>query len=134
MREIKFRGYYNFKGNALYPPDKRWIYGYYYFQEGKHWIRDIDEWKFSHGVVEGSVGQYTGLKDKNGKEIYEGDIVIFALPNNQWSDGQEVEFSRCSFVTPSGGLFSLGFMQGAKNLELLEIIGNIYENKELLNE
>ena len=43
MREIKFRGFRNYEGNALYPPDKRWIYGYYSFRDGQHWIQDIDD-------------------------------------------------------------------------------------------
>lgn len=76
--------------------------------------------------------QYTGLKDKNDKEIYEGDIVSFALPDNQWSDGQEVKFNRGSFVTPCGGVFSLGFLKGFESLKLLKVIGNIYENPELV--
>jgi len=75
MREIKYRGYRDFEGNVLYPPDRRWVYGYYYFQDGVDWIKDIEDWRMSYVVCKGSVGEYIGLKDESGREVYDGDVV-----------------------------------------------------------
>lgn len=72
-----------------------------------------------------TLGQYTGLKDKNGKEIYESDILLWFEENITviWDD----DFS--GWAT-SWGCGTAGLRVGVA--ELCEVIGNIYENPELL--
>jgi len=76
--------------------------------------------------------QYTGLKDKNGKEIYEGDVVKDNKGNIttvEWDD--EIDTDRYWWIA-SG--FSIYFREhGAGSCGTLEVIGNIYENPELSN-
>jgi len=71
--------------------------------------------------------QYTGLKDKNGKEIYEGDICKFQFKRNQGQDISEVRFDAGEFKFCADGFFySVG------RCSVIEVIGNIYENPELV--
>ena len=81
-------------------------------------------------IDENTIGQYTGIDDKNGKEIYEGDIVKY-----RDSRGQHIEK-----VIFDKGCFYAGMHWGSStrvapkliNTRITEVIGNIYDNPELL--
>ena len=119
MREIKFRG----KDNDC------WAYGYYvantFTNPAKHYIYHSANQKFIREVEPDTVGQYTGLKDKNGREIYEGDIIEDILT----AEKQVVEFHGNAFtlVGYKSRFFFTVFRSNEK-----QIIGNIYDNPELL--
>ena len=126
MREIKFRVWDNIA--------KKYIDGRYVSISGlgllhvakriiKNCFRPLHTRKNPWFIVE----QYTGLKDKNGTEIYEGDILIddTGEPIEYWV----VKFSGGGFVGECAGVAEPLF-----ELTNLEIAGNIHENPELLEE
>ena len=110
MREIKFRG------KTL--NSKKLIYGGYCKDASGYdcILLPIKGGHVFEPVIPESVGQYTGLKDKNGKEIYEGDII------QRYNEGKKVE----TIVA------NMPYIYFEKWVCFGEIIGNIYENSELL--
>lgn len=133
MRKIKFRG---FTTNYT---DNEWVYGdlihhdidetYIMPQNDKYWDIPND----GERVDKITVCQFTGLEDKNGREIYEGDILKLID-----EDGSEIIVC-VIFINYIGGFVLKEHMRDIKYFRIedfgesnREIIGNIFENKELL--
>lgn len=75
--------------------------------------------------------QFTGLHDKNGKEIYEGDVVKFSK-GFSLSDGEQVMIHEITWCEPYAAFGVHGMLFNAMNLFPREVIGNVYENENLL--
>lgn len=124
MRIIKFRGK-DIKTN-------KWRYGYLFQELGNYPIiierrSRIGKFKYYEITVEDTtVGQFTGLIDKNGKEIYEGDILDF---NDIIA---EVRFVRGMFTFLENGFLDEELCGDCRTDLFAKIIGNIYDNPELL--
>ena len=80
-------------------------------------------------VEENTVGQYTGLTDKNGKKIFEGDIVTAHFKNNRHKQTFEVSFLDGMFIFDNRCV-----KVNLLDIFCIEIIGNIHDNPELLED
>lgn len=96
--------------------------------------------RFNGDFMEDSIlMQFTGLKDKNEKEIYEGDIALVTAPDTYGSQKRiAIEFKDGAYLIEWGNMFYDGADITTINWAMVfdfqfEVIGNIYENPELLN-
>ena len=126
MREILFRGKRIF--------DEQWVYGTMYktATDLNPFILTIGKSGCSYQVDEETVGQYTGLKDKNGKRIFEGDVAKVLQGKDK--DIAYVGFENGAFMLypKTGNIYERTLWEYWYNDWDVEIIGNIHDNPELL--
>lgn len=140
MREIKFRAWDKVK--------EKWYKNVLSLSDGMFLIEDINGYKEVVSIPsfindrapnEFAIMQFTGLKDKNGKEIYEGDAVRYKYnPTEEWNENcvGDINWKGTGFCFVNRWLVSLpgAYVSEDKPLvEEFEVIGNIYENPELIN-
>ena len=137
-REILFRGFHPDKnGTQIITLDGEDIRGNWVYGDLIHNIdclkvrereTDINRIAKSYEVIPETVGQFTGLTDKNGKKIFEGDIVT-GLFNYTDIIGHIVYGSDATFFIERKGLYGIGLNNAE---DWLEVVGNIHDSKELL--
>ena len=153
MEEIKYKGRRIDNGE--------WVYGFVFIADGKTYIIGkeviICKYKIDGSdlinyfveVIPETVGQYTGLKDKNCKDIYEGDVLkgTSYLYGYQLANGKQFDYlgfvewqSQCDvglcyqLTDVEGGSWNLNQVVHRNDIDYCtgEIIGNVFENSELL--
>lgn len=135
MREIKYRG--------KRIDNDEWVHGYLIGNDVI--VGEIVDWDTEYFCTEfwlkvdpETVGQYTGLKDKNGKEIYEGDIsqsehLIYEIKWVERCTKYGVKVIKSPFVLTRGCTFPLQDYVKEGTIQCwFEVIGNIHEHPHLL--
>lgn len=153
---------YKFRGKEI--DTGKWVYGGLFKEpappqcfektlEDKYWIvypnpRYMPDWNLPYEMVRTDVnpktiGQYTELKDENGKEIYSGDIIEFSY--DMFVGNFDTFVAKGKVVFEEGAFYvevfenerttkDEAYLLYSINLDTIEVIGNIYDNSELLEE
>ena len=136
MREILFK--------AKRIDNGEWVEGYYlrdqyYHRSGKDIIfyqKDSDWFTVYTDIIDPeTLCQFTGLCDKNGKRIWENDILMAHLDESYPEDTtyETVEWGVAGWVTHEANSADRQYLDEF-DLEHFEVVGNIFDNKELLQE
>ena len=126
MREILFRGKRTKTGE--------WVSGLIWHHTEKASLIYSDELDKHVWVHPETVGQFTGLPDKNGKKIFEGDIIEwFAQGESEHPDFGYIEYDEQSFAwRVCWQKYDPDWLEGMQS-QYITVIGNIFDNKDLLS-
>ena len=132
MRELKFRAYDKVKNCMYYSDNLPDMFFFGHDRKNKMYLSkavwDKDDETYYSDTISTDVMQYTGLKDRDGKEIYEGDVVEV----EEWRTKSDKNGSHWKWY-----VYAVSFQNQQwlpDDLDGARIIGNIYENPELLEE
>lgn len=147
MRELLFRGQTRRKGEKVRldgtPIDSNWVYGgVAQLNEERAMIYQTEPDFQKFAVYADTVGQYTGLTDKNGRKIFEGDIVKLHRDGFGY-DTATVVYKQNGFYAVSHSYWGCYDFSGGETADFgmgasgyvtikIEVIGNIHDNGELL--
>lgn len=125
MRKILFRG----KGNPKYN-DGVWYEGYLTYDGEDYQIVEPEYGICKRTVLAETIGEFTGLKNKNGNNIFEGDIVRSTETGElgivQWYEEHAAFLVWCPSPNQVGFLYECA--------SIVEIVGNIHDNRDILKE
>ena len=148
-REILFRGQTRKKGEKLRldgsPVDGNWVYGGVFQGRGDRSLIYAYEDCQKYPVYSETVGQYTGLTDKNGVKIFEGDIIETQTQDTKQLRNAEVRFGEFADINSDEDECYIGFYivfdgifttagQLKEFSNSIEVIGNIFDHPDLLEE
>lgn len=139
MREILFKGAQKVDGSKslIWYEGSLIIETDGYTGEKEYYIQNENG---SYLVIPETVGQYTGLPDKNGKKIFEGDILEVDVENVKYTDPPDIHIKLFSVIFNKDNACFMkqriinGLLYPFAKCYIYKVIGNIYDNPELLKE